>query len=137
MNKRLLLLIALVALSGVVQAHAENDSALNIKSKSSFTMENSRDPFWPIGWKPAGHVADANSGDHAGDIAPTAFLVTSITLGRTNRFAIVNGKVMQEGQQFGLQMGTQTYQITLKAIQDGRVVFSRRDQEIIVPLRRK
>ena len=45
---------------------------------------------------------------------------------------------MTEGQQFGLQLGTQTYQLTVKAIQDGQVVLMRRDQEeIIVPLRRK
>jgi hypothetical protein len=136
MNKRLLL-IALAALSGPALACAENDSALNVKNKSTFTMENSRNPFWAIGWKPTARLADPSSGDHAGEIAPTAFLVTSITFGKSNRFAIVNGKVMQEGQQFGLQMGTQTYQITLKTIQDGRVVFSRRDQEIVVPLRRK
>jgi len=64
-------------------------------------------------------------------------MVTSITLGKTDRFAIINGKIMQEGQQFGLQMGGQTYQISVKSIQDGRVVFGRRDQEIVVPLRRK
>jgi hypothetical protein len=44
---------------------------------------------------------------------------------------------MQEGQQFGLQVGNQTYQVTLKAIEDGRVVISRRGQEVVVPLRRK
>ena len=44
---------------------------------------------------------------------------------------------MNEGQVFGLQMGNQTYQITVKAIQDGQVVLLRRDQEIIVPLRRR
>ena len=44
---------------------------------------------------------------------------------------------MQEGQQFGLQVGNQTYQITLKAIEDGRVILARRDQEIVVLLRRK
>ena len=44
---------------------------------------------------------------------------------------------MQAGQQFGLQLGTQTYQITVKAIEDGRVILMRRDQEISVPLRRK
>jgi hypothetical protein len=44
---------------------------------------------------------------------------------------------MMEGQQFGLQLGAQTYQITVKHIEDGRVILGRRDQEIIVPLRRK
>lgn len=113
-------------------------SPLEFKNKSSFVVDNTRNPFWPIGWKPAARTADATATEHSGpEIAPSAFLVTSITLGHTNRFAIVNGKVMQEGQQFGLQMGSQTYQITVKAIQDGRVVFARRDQEIIAPLRRK
>ena len=44
---------------------------------------------------------------------------------------------MTEGQVFGLQLGTQTYQITVKAIQDGQVILRRRDQEIAVPLRRR
>jgi hypothetical protein len=44
---------------------------------------------------------------------------------------------MGEGQQFGLQLGNQIYQITVKAINDGHVVLLRHDQEIIVPLRRK
>jgi hypothetical protein len=113
-------------------------SPLEFKNKSSFVVDNTRNPFWPIGWKPAARTSDANTTEHSGpEIAPSAFLVTSITLGHTNRFAIVNGKIMQEGQQFGLQMGSQTYQITVKAIQDGRVVFARRDQEIVAPLRRK
>lgn len=99
---------------------------------------SSRNPFWPIGWKPTTKLADPASAEHSGpDIPPTAFIVSSITLEQGNRFAIVNGKVMQEGQQFGLQMGNQTYQITLKTIQDGRIILARRDQEIIVPLRRK
>ena len=111
---------------------------LEIKNKSSFTMESSsRSPFWPIGWKPTAKLAEAG-GENAGgpEIPVTAFAVTSITMGG-NRFAIVNGKIMQEGQQFGLQLGNQTYQITLKSIQDGKVVLARRDQEIVVPLRRK
>ena len=71
-------------------------------------------------------------------IPPSTFLVSSITLGgEGERFAIINGKVMQEGQQFGLQVGNQTYQITVKSIQDGQVVLLRRDEEIVVPLRRK
>jgi hypothetical protein len=53
------------------------------------------------------------------------------------KFAIVNGKVMSEGQVFGLQLNNQTYQITVKAIQDGQVILLRRDQEIPVPLRRR
>ncbi len=131
------LLFLTLALAG--RAFSAEAPAIELKNKSAFTVENnSRNPFWPIGWKPVAKLSDPSSGDHAGpDIAASAFLVSSITLGSANRFAIVNGKIMQEGQQFGLQIGSQTYQITVKAIQDGRVVFGRRDQEIVAPLRRK
>src|SRR4051794_33853551 len=112
--------------------------SIELKNKSSFTMDGSgRNPFWPIGWKPVVR-AQTNTTEHTGpDILPTAFVVSSITLDQGARFAIINGKAMAEGQVFGLQLGNQTYQLTVKAIEDGRVILSRRDQEIIVPLRRK
>ena len=112
--------------------------AIELKNKSAFTMDASgRNPFWPIGWKPVTR-AQTTTSEHSGpDILPTAFVVSSITLDQGARFAIINGKPMQEGQVFGLQLGTQTYQLTVKAIEDGRVILARRDQEIIVPLRRK
>ena len=111
---------------------------IELKNKSSFSMDESgRNPFWPIGWKPA-TKATSNTSEHVGpDILPTSFLVSSIVLDTGAKFAIVNGKTMQEGQVFGLQMGNQTYQITVKSIQDGQVILLRRDQEIAVPLRRK
>jgi hypothetical protein len=119
----------------------EGDPAqLEVKNKSSFTMDESgRNPFWPIGWRPASKVATTQvQGDQASsDIPPSAFLVSSITVDTGGRFAIINGKVMNEGQVFGLQMGNQTYQLTVKAIQDGQVILGRRDQEIVVPLRRR
>src|SRR3954462_10993835 len=110
---------------------------LEVKTKSSFVMDdNSRNPFWPIGWKPASKQAVSN--DTSGpQVQPGSFVVTSITVDQGGRFAIINGKAMTEGQVFGLQMGNQTYQITVKAIEDGQVVLLRRDQEIFVPLRRR
>ncbi len=139
-------ILALLILSGVslVSVRAEDASAapaapviIELKNKSSFTMDGSgRNPFWPIGWKPVARTQTTT--EHSGpDILPSAFLVSSITLDQGARFAIINGKAMQEGQQFGLQLGNQTYQLTVKAIEDGRVILARRDQEIIVPLRRK
>lgn len=53
------------------------------------------------------------------------------------RFAIINGKIMQEGQEFGLKLGNQIYRVTLAMIQDGRVILTQRGQQIIVPLTRK
>jgi hypothetical protein len=137
-----LLTVSLLALLSLTRALAEQPAApaaapaVELKTKSTFTMDASgRNPFWPIGWKP---VAKASTSEHSGpEIQPEAFLVSSITLDKGGRFAIINGKAMQVGQQFGLQLGNQTYQLTVKAIEDGRVILSRRDEEIIVPLRRK
>ncbi len=136
MNRIVLLLLAF---SLAFQSHAGATTGLEVKNKSSFTMENSRNPFWPIGWKPSARLSDPTAGEKGpgAEISASAFLVSSITLGKSSKFAIVNGKIMSEGQQFGLQVGTQTYQITLKQVLDGKVIFARRDQEIVVPLRRK
>jgi hypothetical protein len=126
--------LSLACLAGV---RAEEDApTIELKNKSSFTMDGSgRNPFWPIGWKPVAHQSTT---DHASsDIPASAFMVSSITIDEGGRFAIINGKPMQEGQQFGLQLGNQTYQLTVKSIEDGRVILGRRDMEIVVPLRRK
>ena len=137
MKKLSLLTVIMLFVAGSLHA-ADTTAKLETKNKSSFTMENgSRNPFWPIGWKPIAKLAETTSDHAGGEIPVTAFVVSSITLEEGARFAIVNGKVMQEGQQFGLQLGNQTYQITLKSIQDGRVILARRDQEIVVLLRRK
>src|SRR3954462_5702898 len=129
-----ILTLAAFALAGV---RAEDAPAIELKNKSAFTMDGSgRNPFWPIGWKPVARTQTTT--EHSGpDILPTAFVVTSITLDHRASFAIINGKAMEEGQQFGLQLGNQTYQLTVKSIQDGQVILARRDQQIIVPLRRK
>lgn len=112
---------------------------IELKNKSSFALEaNSRNPFWPIGWKPVAKQATATTTESVGpEILPSAFVVSSIITGEGSRFAIINGKPMQQGQVFGLQVGTQVYQITVKAIEDGQVILQRRDQELTIPLRRK
>ena len=122
-----------------VKKPIEDATPISVKNKSSFNVDAAtRSPFWPISWKPAARVANANeAGGDQGDVPPGAFLVSTITLDGATHFAIINGKSMQEGQQFGLQIGTQIYQVTVKRIEDGRVILGRRDQEIIVPLRRK
>lgn len=136
--KNLLTITSILFASAVFGA--EETPKIELKHKSSFTMDGtSRNPFWPIGWKPTAKLSGKGGvgSDQGGDIPATAFVVSTITLEKNARFAIINGKTMQEGQQFGLQIGTQIYQVVLKKIDDGHVVLSRHDQEIIVPLRRK
>ena len=131
-----LLYLCLMTSSSIVLAN--ETPTIELKQKSSFNIEaNERNPFWPIGWKPAPKLAKTGA-EHAGPaIPPSSFVVTSITLDPKAHYAIINGRTMGEGQQFGLQLGNQVHQITVKAINDGHVVLLRRDQEIIVPLRRK
>src|SRR5438045_4407135 len=115
---------------------AEETVQITLKNKSSFNVDaGTRSPFWPISWKPTGKVA--SGGTDQGEVPPGAFLVSTITLDGATHYAIINGKSMSEGQQFGLQVGTQIYQVTVKRIEDGRVILGRRDEEIVVPLRRK
>jgi hypothetical protein len=134
-----LLTISALALLSLPCARGEETTApeIELKNKSTFVMEGSgRNPFWPIGWKPVPRTQ--NTTEHVGpEILPSAFVVSSITVDHGARFAIINGKAMQEGQVFGLQVGTQTYQLTVKTIEDGQVILSMRDREIPVPLRRK
>lgn len=121
-------------------AAAVTPARIELKNKSSFALEaNSRNPFWPIGWKPAPKITTATTApEPAGpEISPSAFVVSSIITGEGSRFAIINGKPMQEGQIFGLQIGTEIYQITVKAIEDGQVILQRRGSDFAVPLRRK
>ena len=114
----------------------DESAPIAVKNKSSFNIDaGTRSPFWPISWKPTGRVA--SGGTDQGEVPPGAFLVSTITLDGATRFAIINGKSMSEGQQFGLQVGTQVYQVMVKRIEDGRVILGRRDEEIVVPLRRK
>jgi hypothetical protein len=116
----------------------EEGAAVVLKTKSAFTADASmRNPFWPISYKPTGHVAGGGGGTDQGEVPPGAFVVSSITLDERGRFAIINGKSMSEGMQFGLQVGTQVYQVSVKRIEDGRVILGRHDEEIVVPLRRK
>jgi hypothetical protein len=128
--KTLSCLIALIAF-GVCSVQGDNTAATDSNKTSTFKMNTGgRNPFWPIGWRPSGEQAGP-------DIPATVFVVSSITMDANARFAIINGKTMTEGQQFGLQIGGQTYQLTVKTIEDGRVILQRHNDEIIVPLHRK
>src|SRR6266850_2714137 len=88
----------------------EEPAPVAVKNKSSFHIDaGTRSPFWPISWKPTGKVA--SGGTDQGEVPPGAFLVSTITLDGATHFAIINGKAMSEGQTFGLQVGTQIYQV--------------------------
>jgi hypothetical protein len=132
MKKFLLAACLAILLLGGVHA-ADKVPTTAPKEKSSFDAADVRDPFWPIGWKKPG--PKSTSGGPALD--PAAFSLTSVTMGTGPHFAILNGRIMQEGQQFGLELAKQIYQVTLRKIEDGRVVLVYQGGEITVSLRRK
>jgi hypothetical protein len=131
-------LIALCLTSLLIPARAEERKApaITLKHKSDFDATDVRNPFWPIGWKKP--VASTSSDVAlAPALTPESFTLTSLATGSGQRFAILNGKVMQEGQVFGLQSGSQIYQVTVKAIQDGQVILSYEGGgDVVVLLRR-
>src|SRR5437660_8574312 len=130
--KKLLCLCLMTCSSTVL---ADETPTVELKHKSSFNVgANERNPFWPIGWKPAPKLA---KNEHGPAIPPSAFVVSTIVLDPKGRYTIINGRIMGEGQQFGLQIGSTVHQITVKAIEDGHVVLVRGEQEIVVALRRK
>ena len=131
-------LVALCRTSLLIPARAEEKktpAVITLKHKSVFDAVDVRNPFWPIGWKKpvAANTSEVETGPA---LTPDAFTLTSLATGTGQRFAILNGKVMQEGQVFGLQSGSQVYQVAVKSIQDGQVILSYEGGEVIVPLRR-
>ena len=109
---------------------------IELKHRSTFeATPDDRDPFWPIGWRKPG--PKTASGGVGPALTASAFALTSVTTGTGQHFAILNGKVMQEGQLFGLQYGNQVYDVALRSIEDGQVVLVYQDTEIVVPLRRQ
>ncbi|HXP35264.1 MAG TPA: hypothetical protein VN827_06935 [Chthoniobacterales bacterium] len=137
MNK-ICFVLGISIFAGFASLRADEPVAVTVKNKSSFNVDaGTRSPFWPINWKPTGKVSSGSGGTAQGEVPPGAFIVTTITVDGATHFAIINGKSMQEGQQFGLQIGTQVYQVNVKRIEDGRVILGRGDEEIVVPLRRK
>jgi hypothetical protein len=131
--KNLLLVFCLASFLLAALQAAEPAPAVELKNKSTFDATDGRDPFWPIGWKRPGPKI-SNSGP---DLSAGSFSLTSVTMGTGPRYAILNGTIMREGQQFGLQFGKNVYQVTLRAIQDGKVILAYQGSEITVPLRRK
>ena len=132
-----IILCLVVSLTLAATLKAEDRARVESKNKSSFQMDGSgRNPFWPIGYKPSAQLTNAK-GQSASDIPLSAFLLTSITLEQGTRFAIINGKTMQEGQQFNLRAGSQSYQLKVKTIEDGQVILTCSAGDILVPLRRK
>ena len=131
--KNLLLVFCLTSFLLAAVRAAEPAPAIELKNKSTFDATDGRDPFWPIGWKRPGPKISTSGPD----LSAGSFSLTSVTMGTGTHYAILNGMIMQEGQQFSLQFGKNVYPVTLRSIRDGKVILAYQGSEITVPLRRK
>ena len=131
--KNLLLVFCLTSFLLAAVRAAEPAPAIELKNKSTFDATDGRDPFWPIGWKRPGPKVSTSGPD----LSAGSFSLTSVTMGTGTHYAILNGMIMQEGQQFSLQAGKNVYPVTLRSIRDGKVILAYQGSEITVPLRRK
>ena len=131
--KNLLLVFCLTSFLLAAVRAAEPAPAIELKNKSTFDATDGRDPFWPIGWKRPGPKVSTSGPD----LSAGSFSLTSVTMGTGTHYAILNGMIMQEGQQFSLQFGKNVYPVTLRSIRDGKVILAYQGSEITVPLRRK
>jgi hypothetical protein len=103
--------------------------------KSVYPAGNLRNPFWPIGWiKP--DATESTAVAAAPILTPASFTLSSVIGGAGSRFAILNGKAIEEGQQFGLQANGQVIMVTVQAIEDGQIILAYKGGQVVVPLRR-
>lgn len=138
MNK---LLVSLTLLALTLDASAEQPVAFKLKNRSSFHPgDMARNPFWPIGYKPA----TAPDGNNAAAVTPSDlqlkvdnFQVSSILLAGADSLAVINGKEFAQGETGPVQVGGAKLNVHVVAIGDGEVTLVCQSQSLNVPLRRK
>ena len=132
MNRKLFTFAILTA-SFAVQVNAGD---FPLKNRSTFAADDGKhNPFWPIGWAKTA-VATSAPAVPAPLVKPGDFVVTSILLNQPP-IAVINGKEMVEGEVVAMNFGGQKVNVQLAAVQDGQVVLRYRDQNLVVPLRRR
>ena len=149
----LLCAVSLPAADAVPEKAGAAPEPYQLKNRSSFTLpaENTRAPFWPIGWV---HRAGVSSvvGPAAAPKAvldERSFRVTSILLGSgaSPSLAVINGRAYSEGEFLKMPRGTAVpragqpaataaARIRVQRISDGSIVLQREDQLITVTMQR-
>ena len=114
-------------------------AGFKLKNRSAFTQtEDSRAPFWPIGWnKDQKPVAIASAPvSKAFLIQPNHFRLTSILLSNPP-LATINGRAFGEGEFLPVEVGGQPVKVVVSAIRDGGVWLDQSGHQIFVPILRQ
>ena len=127
--------------SASVRAESEKPKGYELKNRSSFhTDEDSRIPFWPIGFvrpkiKPDGTTTAPVAATSRIQLEPGSFSVTSILLGNP-ALATINGRSFEEGELLPVIYGTERLRVVVRAVRDGGVTLEYEGQQIVVPMKR-
>lgn len=135
-----------VVLTGIISQAGETSkqAPYELKTRSSFSLAaETRSPFWPVGWKPAG-AAEPLGTDTTPvvDTAPKfqlsseSFTVSSVLLANP-ALATINGRSFGEGEYLPVISNDQRLKVQVYAIRE-QGVWLRLDnqQPILVPMRR-
>ncbi len=137
--KRLLFLILVACAAPGISA--EGDAAAKtppyqLKSHSDFKLnDDTRTPFWPIGWVRPGMVAPVAGAPVVTGFQLEAryFRVTSVLLG-SPALATINGRAFGEGEILPVMRGNERLKVIVRAIRDGGVVLDFNQQRLFVPI---
>lgn len=126
-------LILLLAAARVAFAQGEASKEYTLKHRSEYVAaDDARNPFWPIGFKPApvspgvpqGPVVEAPP-----EVRPEMFVVTTISLEKDAPLAVINGRTHGIGDRLPVDASGREF-VTVRKITDGAVVFEYHGQTI-------
>src|SRR5437660_12197876 len=117
-----LLYLCLMTCSSIVLA--DETAPIELKHKSSFNVEaNERNPFWPIGWKPAPKITKTGA-EHAGPaIPPSPFSSSPFRPDPRQHYGILNARRLAEGRNFARHWGLRINKFTVKVTPTGPSSF--------------
>lgn len=126
-------LLLVLAAAGVASAEGETSKEYILKHKSDYTAaDDARDPFWPIGFKPAAATPEAPQAPAAEtlpEVRPEMFVVTTISLEKDAPLAVINGRTHAIGDRLPVDASGKQF-VTVRKIMDGAVFFDYRGQTI-------
>lgn len=137
-----------VVLSGIISQAGETpkQAPYELKARSSFSLAaETRSPFWPVGWKPAGAVEPSGTGPDTTPVVDTApkfqlssesFIVSSVLLANP-ALATINGRSFGEGEYLPVISNDQRLKVQVYAIREQGVWLRLDNQKpVLIPMRR-
>jgi hypothetical protein len=124
-------------------APANPQPPIQLKRTSHFQLpDGARNPFWPIGWKPAIEVIEpAKTTDEPvvprrviPTLTPEMFTVSSVSLNPL-RIAVINGRVYAEGDAIRIGGGGSEIRAVVTKVDDGQVTIANDSSRVVIQLR--